>query len=191
MSESDSPPASSAADAAGAPSSLARGDVYELLTNARRRAAVDILRESDGSLELGTLAERVAAAEEGTTVDELGSNERQRVYISLYQSHVPALVDADVVEYDKDSGVITPGPHAHVLYRYLDMGAEATANAGRRWAFYHALAAAVGLVFLTLNALQLTATSPLVLHAGTVAASLFAVVGHVLDRAGVLFSTAS
>jgi len=47
------------------------------------------------------VAEHVAAKEHETTVKQLLSDERQRVYIPLYQSHLPKLDEAGIIDYDK------------------------------------------------------------------------------------------
>jgi len=45
-----------------------------------------------------------------TAIENLSSNERQRVYISLYQSHLPKLDNHGIVTYDKDRGWVEPTP---------------------------------------------------------------------------------
>mgnify|MGYP006286632347 CR=1 FL=1 len=78
------------------------------------------LRTAGGRVQLRELAEQVAAWEQETTVDDLRSDERQRVYISLYQSHLPKLDNHDIIDYDKDRGWIEPTPHTERLYPYLE-----------------------------------------------------------------------
>lgn len=78
------------------------------------------LRAADGPVRLRELAEQVAAWEQETTVDQLNSSERQRVYISLYQSHLPKLDNHGIVDYDKDRGRVEATPLTAQLDAYLE-----------------------------------------------------------------------
>ncbi|ELY99171.1 hypothetical protein C481_15010 [Natrialba asiatica DSM 12278] len=48
----------------------------------------------------------MAAAEHETTTTALSADQRQPVYVALYQSLLPELDDADIVEYDKARGTV-------------------------------------------------------------------------------------
>ncbi|MCO8247082.1 MULTISPECIES: hypothetical protein [unclassified Haladaptatus] len=65
------------------------------------------------------LAEQVAAWENETTVQALTSDERQRVYIPLYQSHLPKLDEEGIIEYNQSRGTIERTELADQLDRYL------------------------------------------------------------------------
>jgi hypothetical protein len=91
---------------ADAPAALSTEDVYEVLSNRRRRYAIHHLKQSDAPVDVSTLAEQVAAWENDKSPDELDSQERKRVYISLYQSHLPTLEKRGLVEYDDDRGLV-------------------------------------------------------------------------------------
>lgn len=105
---------------------LSIGNVCHVLQNERRRLALDHLREADGPLRTSELAEAVAATENETSPEQLDHRERKRVYISLYQVHLPTLDDAGVVVYDSDRGTIEPLPAAEQLYEALDCIVEVT-----------------------------------------------------------------
>jgi hypothetical protein len=81
-----------------------RDELFELLSNCRRRFAWHYLRSRDGAdddpVPLGELAEHVAAWENRKDPKEITSAERKRVYTSLQQSHLPRMDRADVVEFD-------------------------------------------------------------------------------------------
>jgi hypothetical protein len=94
--------------------------LFDVLSNGRRRRILRVLHR-DGPLELPTLAERVAAIEMETTVDDLDAQARKRVYISCYQTHVPRLVKADLVEHDTDTGIVSPTPELATLTTLLDL----------------------------------------------------------------------
>lgn len=94
--------------------------VFELLKNQRRRRVLRYLEEESGTVDLGTLAETLAAEENDTTPRALTSSERKRVYIGLYQCHLPKLDDADAIEFDSDRGTITRTARTSDLQAYLD-----------------------------------------------------------------------
>jgi hypothetical protein len=71
------------------------------------------------------VAEQVAAWENDTTVAALRSDERQRVYVALYQSHLDTLADAGVIEYDKSRGVLEPRPLLDRVAAYTDLPDQA------------------------------------------------------------------
>jgi DNA-binding transcriptional ArsR family regulator len=112
--------AESGAGIAGSVAPVPTDEVFDVLGNARRRAVVRYLLEH-GEVEMGTLAERVAAEETGTTPEEVGREERRRIYISLYQSHLPKLADVGVASYDRDRGVVEPTAAIEDLAPYLDV----------------------------------------------------------------------
>ena len=85
---------------------LSTEDVYQVLSNRRRRYAIHYLKQTDESVDVSTLAEQVAAWENEKSIGELDSQERKRVYISLYQSHLPTLEKRGLVAYDENRGIV-------------------------------------------------------------------------------------
>lgn len=98
---------------------LSDDDVFEVLYNRRRRAVVRHLREWGGSGSVSDLAERIAADENDTTVQQLSSYERKRVYVALYQNHLPKMDDLGVVDYDKNRGTVEFRAPAERLEPYI------------------------------------------------------------------------
>ncbi|MDS0477767.1 hypothetical protein [Natrinema sp. 1APR25-10V2] len=113
-----------ASDSDGVSSDLSLDDIYHLLQTKRRRDVLRYLRDAEGPVRLRELAEQIAAWEQETTVDNLTSDERQRVYISLYQSHLPKLDNHGIVDYDKDRGRVEATPLANRLDSYLQPPSE-------------------------------------------------------------------
>jgi len=60
-----------------------RGTAYEILANRRRRYVIHLLQYRDESMELGPLAERVAAWEYETDPERVTSQQRKTVYTAL------------------------------------------------------------------------------------------------------------
>jgi hypothetical protein len=100
--------------------SLATDTLFELLKNQRRRDALDYLRANDGWATLSDMAEHIAALENDVPVGEINSKQRKRVYIGLYQCHLPKMAAAGVVDFDKNRGTIGLADLAAQLYPYLD-----------------------------------------------------------------------
>jgi len=92
--------------------------VFDILSSARRRYVLYLLK-TEGRMELTELAEHVAARENDTSVEELTRQQRKRVYVSLYQTHIPKLEDAGFVEYDQDSGYVSLRGRADEIDQYL------------------------------------------------------------------------
>ena len=106
---------------------LPKDDVFHLLQNGRRRAVLRYLAAHEGErFVMRDVAEAVAAWENDTTLQQLTSAERQRVYISLYQSHLPKLAEHGVIDYDQDRGTIEPTRLTQVLEPYLGDGLDAS-----------------------------------------------------------------
>jgi len=101
---------------------LTQDIVFDILSSARRRYVLYLLRTEDAPVELTELAEDVAAWENDTTVDQLTKQQRKRVYVSLYQTHVPKLEDASLVKYDQDTGEVELAPAASDVDQYLNPG---------------------------------------------------------------------
>lgn len=118
---------------------------FHLLQNERRRLVLRYLLEharwwdTDGTgddqgranerIEMRELAEQVAAWEHDTTVANLSSDERQRVYIGLYQSHLPTLAEHDVIDYEQSRGWVEPTPLCAELEPYLGPSPECAGTA--------------------------------------------------------------
>ena len=98
---------------------LSQDVVFDLLSNPRRRFVLSYLRQEGGPVDLVDLADEIAGWENETPVDELTSQQRKRVYVSIYQTHVPKLEDAGVVNYDRESGMVSLAERAEDIDEYL------------------------------------------------------------------------
>lgn len=104
--------------------------IFEVLKNERRRLVLEHLRRAEGSVTIGDLAEHIAAYENDITRAELNAQQRKRVYIGLYQCHLPKMDDADAVAFNQDRGIVELGESAPTLFEYLDSDSE-VADGGR------------------------------------------------------------
>jgi hypothetical protein len=130
----DEPTREEPSDSDDAPT-LTVDDVFHLLQDGRRRNVLRCLQGEDGAVRVVDVAERVAAWECDTTVRALPPEERERVYVSLYHSHLPKLDDAGVVEYDESAETVERTPLADRLDPHLpsvDAGDDAD-DPARSW----------------------------------------------------------
>jgi hypothetical protein len=97
---------------------------FEVLKNRRRRLVLEYLRDTEETVTIGELAEHIAAIENDISVKQLNAQQRKRVYIGLYQCHLPKMDDAGVVDFDQNRGRIEPGENVAGLYDYLDVGED-------------------------------------------------------------------
>ncbi|WP_129115382.1 DUF7344 domain-containing protein [Halegenticoccus tardaugens] len=106
------------------PVELAKDELFHILQNQRRRYVLRYLQGRDEQVRMRDVAEQVAAWEHETTVQALTTDERQRVYISLYQCHLPKLADEGVIEYNQSRGHVVRTSLADQLDPYLDATAR-------------------------------------------------------------------
>jgi len=134
------------ADAQGVESQqqLSKNEVFELLSNERRRYAIHHVKQSDGPVELGVLSERVAAWENGKGLEEVSSDERKSVYTSLQQFHLPKMEREGVIEFDDRAGTVQLWQRAEDLDVYL----EVVEGNDIPWSEYYLALSAVNLALL-------------------------------------------
>ncbi|OVE85994.1 DUF7344 domain-containing protein [Natronolimnobius baerhuensis] len=149
--------------------SLSKDVIFELLKNRRRREVLTYLLEAEETVTLGELAEQIAAWENDTDVNALSSDQRKRVYVALYQTHLPKMDDAGIVEYDQDRGLISLSDNADLLMMYLDTDSHQQ----DRWDRWYAVTSVVGATVLGSSLVGvplLSAVSPLAVAGVVIAA---------------------
>lgn len=99
---------------------LTQAELFDVFSNARRRRAVGYLQAQNGACDLAPLVERVAAWENDVDLDEVTRAQRRRVYISLYQTHLPMLEEHGIVDWDPDGHRIELLPSERTFEPYLD-----------------------------------------------------------------------
>ena len=82
-------------------------DLFEILTNRRRRSVLRYLLNEGGHVELCELVRHVAAVENDVSPAAVNVRQRNRVRTALYQHHLGKMDDVGVIDYDKRSGVVS------------------------------------------------------------------------------------
>ena len=98
---------------------LDEGEIHDVLRNHRRRLAIKVLQDSDGSASVRELSEDIAARETGE--DPAPRNKRQSVYVSLHQTHLPKLDELGIVEYDSDSNTVRLQERVEEVEVYMEV----------------------------------------------------------------------
>ncbi|QFU83312.1 DUF7344 domain-containing protein [Natronorubrum aibiense] len=100
---------------------LSQDEIFHILQTNRRRDTIQYLLDiDDETVRMREIAEHVAAREHNTTVRELTSAQRQRVYIPLYQSHLPKLDKKGVIEYNKSRGIVRATDRLEIFQPHLE-----------------------------------------------------------------------
>ncbi|QCJ46666.1 MULTISPECIES: DUF7344 domain-containing protein [Haloprofundus] len=144
-------------------------EIHTVLSNQRRRVALEHLGSGPGRTTVRELSEVVATAETGESPPP--RNVRESVYISLHQTHLPKLHDLGVVDYDRERKEIRLLEGA----RDVDLYMEVVTKHGITWGEYYrglgvlslltVVAASIGVPGLSLAAPVLWASAFLALFA--------------------------
>ncbi|WP_246999170.1 DUF7344 domain-containing protein [Halosolutus gelatinilyticus] len=100
---------------------LSKGDVFEVLRNQRRRYVLQFLKQDGRPVELGDLAQQIAAWEYETTLDGVTAEQRKRVYTTLQQTHLPKMDEVGILTFDSDNGIIEPTDRTRDISIYLEI----------------------------------------------------------------------
>ena len=93
-------------------------EVFTLLSNSRRRHAIQVLLEHE-RIDHGELVDKVAEAEYGLPIEDISSDERHTIYVSMTQTHLDRLEDDGIISRDRDTGTIGLGPRADEIAEWL------------------------------------------------------------------------
>jgi len=103
------------------PGPLPKDVIFDLLSAERRRVVLDYLAEEGPESTLSDLADHIAADENDTEIRLLDSQQRKRVYVALYQCHLPRMDDADVIDFNHARGTVELRSNASTLYPYMEL----------------------------------------------------------------------
>lgn len=125
--------------------SRSEDEPFDLLSNARRLYLLEYLHEQDAPVQLTDAAAHIASRENGKPRSELDNEERRRVYISLYQTHLQLLFDRGVIDWNEGTNTIELADVSPVE-PYLDTNE----TIDRRWDHVHLSVAVLGLLAVAL-----------------------------------------
>ncbi|MCY4731420.1 hypothetical protein KY092_12745 [Natronomonas gomsonensis] len=100
---------------------LACDDIFDILSNDRRRCIVHYLKKHDDRrVDLGELVDYVAAWETDTPIDKLDGDKRKSVYAAIRQTHLPKMEKAGIIEYEHMRGEVELTDCAREVQLYLE-----------------------------------------------------------------------
>lgn len=118
------------------------GEMFRILSSPRRRETVRRLSRVYDSISVRDLSEAIAQAEAG--ISPAPRQVRETVYVSLHQTHLPALHEQEIIVYDREQKRVYPIGAARVYRRYMDV----EAGFGVSWTTLYRTLGVVGLGFL-------------------------------------------
>lgn len=110
------------------PTILELDHVFEALAHPRRRYLLyTLVEEPEWSLD--DLAAKIAAWEQDVPREALRAEDIDRVFIELYHSHIPQLVEDDIVAFDEATRTIRPAANAEQVLNILETAGGSTDSA--------------------------------------------------------------
>lgn len=113
--------------------------IFEVLSSSRRRQLLYYLHQHGNEATLRDLAREVAITETGEPVD---NDVVKRLYISLYQTHIPKLEEEGLVVYNEEEKRVELTDQVWNIAHVLDVDV----NQSRQWPLYYATLAVIGIV---------------------------------------------
>lgn len=157
-----------------------RDTLFEVLSNSRRRYILSRIRAADEPIELSEIAREIGARESQIPPAELGQTAKKRVYVSLYQTHVPKLEAVGLVEYDDETKTVSVTERTGEIDRVLGRVPPAY-----RWHRVNGALSVLSGTVVTGSAFDvavLGTVPPLELGLGVVGLIVVATAAQVLDR---------
>lgn len=111
-----------------AQTNLTASTLLELLQNDRRRATITLMAAHNDPIDLRDLTDALAEHEHG----DYTTNQRKAAYTALYQTHLPKLDKAGVVEYNSDRQIVSPGPELQSVADIITHIKQVTAEGGEK-----------------------------------------------------------
>lgn len=98
---------------------LPKAELFDILSAERRQEVLRYLDRTGETVSIGELAEHIASQECDCDRAQLSSQQRKRVYVGLYQCHLPKMADSGVIDYERNRGKIAPNERSKRLLKYL------------------------------------------------------------------------
>lgn len=118
--------------------------VFEILSNRRRRFVFHYLKREEREVYLRELAEHVAAWENDKPIEALTSAETKRVKTALHQHHLPKMDGSGFVAYDSRRETVELADGVADLEVYLDV----VPGVDVPWSLYYLSLSTLGLVVM-------------------------------------------
>lgn len=128
---------------------LSEDEIFEVLSNRRRRFVIHALKRTAEPIEVSELSTHVTAWEVGVDPDEVTYEDRRNVYSTLQRTHLPKLAEKNVVTLDEEANLVRATP----ALENLDIYVEVLGSKEIPWSLYY-----VGLAGVSVSLLLAVAT---------------------------------
>lgn len=146
------------------PPELTLDAILQVTKNQRRRRILRYLEPEDGPVAIGDIAEQLAQQEYDCPNGGPTSTQRKRMYVGIYQGHLPKLDQMGVIEFDKEGRTAELGLHGGRVVRFMN---RATGDE-QRWPVVYLAEASLAAVLLMASLYVPTATAVTTLALGVV-----------------------
>lgn len=100
---------------------ISQENLFTALSSERRRNTIEALTEIGEPTSLSKIVDYVAESELDKPIAEINSDERNRIYVSLYQCHVPHLADTNLLNYNEDTKQISASPQTEFARTFIQV----------------------------------------------------------------------
>jgi DNA-binding transcriptional ArsR family regulator len=161
---------------------LSEDEIFEVLSNRRRRFVIHALKRRTEPLEVSELSTHVTAWEVGVDPEEVTYEDRRNVYSTLQRTHLPKLVEKNVVTLDEEENLVRATP----ALENLDIYVEVLGSREIPWSLYYVGLAGVAvslLLAVVTGTPGFTALAPIDVGIFTVTAfGVSSIVHHIIGR---------
>ncbi len=99
---------------------FSRDELFDVVSHRFRRSLLICLRRHAVTIALADAAEEVVCLTSGQPITEIDAEYVKEVYLSLYHSHVPRLVEHDIVTYEQERDLVTPTAKVDPIGEYVE-----------------------------------------------------------------------
>lgn len=96
-------------------------DLFDVVSNVRRRFVVACLDEYATPMALRDVADELATWEHDAPIAEVPEENVRSIYVSLYHVHVPKLAAAGIVEYSEERDAVAPREISEDIVSLVDL----------------------------------------------------------------------
>ena len=100
---------------------LSEDEVFEVLSNRRRRFVIHALKRAEEPVDLSDLSARVTAWERDVDPEEVRYEDRRNVYSTLRRTHLPKLEEKNVVTVHEEENLVEPTAELEELDIYVEV----------------------------------------------------------------------
>ena len=123
---------------------LSEDEVFEVLSNGRRRFVIHALKHAEEPVEVCELSTYVTAWEHDIDPEEVRYEDRRNVYSTLQRTHLPKLEEKNVVTVHEEENLVEPTPEL----KSLDIYVEVLRSTEIPWSLYYVGLAGVAVSLL-------------------------------------------